>query len=79
VEGLTSSQDSRRATGRGGGAGGRNPRVVILGAGETARVEVVDLPDGSGVGDRFPFLGRTWRITGVRESSRVLFAESLEA
>lgn len=76
---MTSSQDSRRATGRGGGAGGCNPRVVILGEEETASVEVVELPSDSRIGDRFLHLGRTWRITGQRESSGVLFAELLEA
>lgn len=57
----------------------RRPRVVILDADGTARVAVVELPADSGVGDRFLHLGRTWRITGQRESSQVLFAEPLEA
>jgi hypothetical protein len=53
--------------------------VVILGEEETASVEVVELPSDSRIGDRFLHLGRTWRITGQRESSGVLFAELLEA
>lgn len=52
--------------------------MVILDADGSARVAVVELPADSGVGDRFLYLGRTWRITGQRESSQVLFAEPLE-
>lgn len=66
-------------TGRSGDSGSRHPRVVVFDSGGVPQVEVVELPADSGVGDRLLFLGRTWRITAQRESSRVLFAELLEA
>jgi hypothetical protein len=55
--------------------GRRRPRVVIF-AGEGApAVEVLELPEGAGVGARFQHLGTVWEITGLRSRSRVLVAE----
>lgn len=54
------------------------PRVVILNADEMAQIEVLELPDGTDVGARFSHGGTTWRITGLRASSRVFIAEPVE-
>lgn len=55
------------------------PRVVIFdGAGEP-RVEVVDLPDVSGPGDRFCHSGTKWQVTATRTGDRVLIARPAEA
>jgi hypothetical protein len=51
------------------------PRVVVLGHGETARVEVLELPEATTLGSSFSYCGRSWRITASRTSDRVLIAE----
>ena len=56
----------------------RSPRVVILSAEEAAQIKVIELPDGIGVGASFCHGGTTWRITGLRPSSRVFIAEPVE-
>lgn len=57
-------------------AGGvRRPRVVILDEGTSARVAVLELPDSVDVGASFCHSGISWRVTGLRTSSRVFIAE----
>lgn len=51
------------------------PRVVILDEGSSARVEVLELPEGVDVGASFCHSGTSWRVTGTRTSSRVFIAE----
>jgi hypothetical protein len=43
-----------------------------------AQIEVLELPDGIEVGASFCHGGTTWRITGLRTSSRVFIAEPVE-
>jgi hypothetical protein len=64
------SPDSRRDRGL-----NLRPRVVILSEGRSHVVEVLELPDSAATGDRFSHDGTTWRVTGLRRSSRVLIAE----
>jgi hypothetical protein len=54
------------------------PRVVILDQGESARVEILDLPESVTLGGSFCHLGTSWRVTGLRTSSRVFIAEPEE-
>jgi hypothetical protein len=49
--------------------------VVVLGHGEAARVEVLELPEATTLGSSFSYCGRSWRITASRTSDRVLIAE----
>ena len=68
----------RRRQSRGSDLGPRRrhrPRVVIFAFAETPEVEVLELPEGVGVGDRICHGGRTWRVTGSRTGARVLIAE----
>lgn len=58
-----------------GGRGKRRPRVVILDEGTSVRVAVLDLPDSTDVGTSFCHSGISWRIIGLRRSSRVFIAE----
>jgi hypothetical protein len=51
------------------------PRVVVLGHGESARVEVLELPEATTLGSSFSYCGKSWRITASRTRSRVLIAE----
>ncbi len=51
------------------------PRVVVLGHGESARVEVLELPEATTLGSSFSYCGKSWRITASRTSNRVLIAE----
>ena len=55
--------------------GARRPRVVILDEGGSARVAVLELPEGVTVGACFCHSGISWRVTGMRTSSRVFIAE----
>jgi len=48
---------------------------VILDEGTSARVAVLELPDSVDVGTRFCHSGISWRVTGLRPSSRVFIAE----
>ena len=50
-------------------------RVVILHGGSQARVQVLELPDTTGVGQAFRYDGKTWRVIGLRPSSKVFIAE----
>jgi hypothetical protein len=50
-------------------------RVVVLGHGESARVEVLELPESTTLGSNFSYCGRSWRVTASRTSNRVLIAE----
>ncbi len=54
--------------------GRRRPRVVILDAGDSARVAVLELPESLDVGGRFCHFGTCWRVTGQRPGSRVFIA-----
>jgi hypothetical protein len=51
------------------------PRVVVLDDGESARVEVLELPESTSVGGSFSHGGRWWRVTGHRTGARVLIAK----
>lgn len=51
------------------------PRVVILDAGESPRVEILELPTSATVGTSFRHCGQHWQVTGLRTSQRVLIAE----
>ena len=51
------------------------PRVVILDPGDSARVEVLDLPSDADLGASFSHGGTRWRVTGHRSRSGVLIAE----
>ncbi len=53
----------------------RRPRVVILDEGQSARVEVVELPESVHVGASFSHSGTSWRVIGERPHSRVFIAE----
>jgi hypothetical protein len=55
-----------------------SPRVVILSADEMAQIEVLELPDSIEVGASFSHGGTTWKIIGLRTSSRVFIAEPVE-
>jgi hypothetical protein len=48
---------------------------VILDEGTSARVEVLELPEEIDVGTSFCHSGMSWRVTGMRPSSRVFIAE----
>ena len=50
-------------------------QVVILAADDRARVEVLELPSGVGVGSEIHHLETEWRITARRRGSGVLIAE----
>lgn len=67
-------QSSSRTRDPGGGGRGR-PRVVILDAGDWARVAVLELPDSLEIGDRFCHSDTWWRVTGQRPRSRVFIAQ----
>lgn len=55
--------------------GGRGrPRVVILNAGDWARVAVLELPEALEIGGSFCHSGTWWRVTGQRPGSRVFIA-----
>lgn len=54
------------------------PRVVVLDDGQSARVEVLELPESTSVGGSFSHSGRWWRVTGHRTGARVLIAEPEE-
>jgi len=57
------------------GSGGRGrPRVVILDAGDWARVAVLELPEALEIGESFCHSGTWWRISGLRPGSRVFIA-----
>ena len=57
-------------------SGGRGrPRVVILDAGEWARVAVLELPEALEIGESFCHSGTWWRVTGQRPGSRVFIAQ----
>lgn len=58
-----------------GGRGDRHPRVVILDEGTSVQVAVLDLPESADVGTSFCHSGTSWRVTGMRRSSRVFIAE----
>jgi hypothetical protein len=49
--------------------------VVVLGHGEAARVEVLELPESTTLGSNFSYCGTSWRVTASRTSDRVLIAE----
>jgi hypothetical protein len=66
-------QSSSRTRDPGGGGRGR-PRVVILDAGDWARVAVLELPDSLEIGDRFCHSDTWWRVTSQRPGSRVFIA-----
>jgi hypothetical protein len=66
-------QSSSRTSGPGSG-GRERPRVVILDAGDSARVAVLELPESIDVGGRFRHFGTWWRVTGQRPGSRVFIA-----
>jgi hypothetical protein len=60
-----------------GGEGGfdvQRPRVVILDQGDSARVEIIELPESVTIGGSFCHLGICWRVTGQRPGSRVFIA-----
>lgn len=68
-----------RATSRSGSSGpGGGPRVVIFDAGDSPRVEVVDLPPSTEVGSVVRHAGGAWRIVATRTRSRVLIAVPVE-
>lgn len=67
-------QSSSRTRNPGGGGSGR-PRVVILDAGDWARVAVLELSDLLEIGDRFCHSDTWWRVTGQRPGSLVFIAE----
>jgi len=67
---------SRPQSSKGRGDIGRNrPRVVILDEGQSARVEVLELPEEIRIGASFCHSGTSWRVTGERPHSRVFIAE----
>lgn len=51
------------------------PRVVIFNRGCDTRVEVVQLPTATDLGEVIRHCGACWRITGSRTHHRVLVAE----
>ena len=56
-------------------SGGRGrQRVVILDAGDWARVAVLELPEALEIGGSFCHSGTWWRVTGQRPGSRVFIA-----
>lgn len=55
------------------------PRVVILEAEGEPRVEVLNLPDASSLGDCFCHSGTRWKVTATRTGDRVLIARPAEA
>ncbi len=69
------ARSARRAATASGSPALLYPRVVILHGNRQARVKVLELPDSTTVGGNFSHEGTTWRITGLRTSSRVLIAE----
>jgi hypothetical protein len=69
-------QSSSRTRDPGGGGRGR-PRVVILDAGDWARVAVLELPDSLEIGDRFCHSDTWWRVTNQRPGSRVFIAQPI--
>jgi hypothetical protein len=74
-----SPQCDRHANTRNGNGGyDLAPRVVILDSGETARVEVLELPQSATVGYAFCHSGRSWHVTGRRTADRVLIAAPVE-
>jgi len=50
-------------------------RVVIFEETAGARVEVLELPSTTRLGEVFRHCGHTWKITATRTHARVLFAE----
>ena len=67
---------SRPQASRGLGDPGRQrPRVVILDEGESARVEVLELPEELQIGASFCHSGTSWTVTGERQHSRVFIAQ----
>jgi len=51
------------------------PRVVIFALPGAPSIEVLDLPEGAGLGHRLCHGGRSWVIIGSRTGARVLIAE----
>lgn len=66
-------QSSSRPRNPESGSRGR-PRVVILDAGDWARVAVLEVPEALDIGGRFCHFGTWWRVTGQRPGSRVFIA-----
>ena len=64
-----------RETGGNGKSRRRQPRVVILDEGRSARVEILELPDTADVGTSFCHSGTSWRVIGERPQSRVFIAQ----
>jgi len=64
-----------RETGGNGKSRRRLPRVVILDEGQSARVEVLELPEAVDIGTSFCHSGTSWRVIGERPHSRVFIAE----
>jgi hypothetical protein len=54
---------------------GLQPRVVILDAGESPQVEILELPPSVTLGASFQYSGQSWQVTGLRTGQRVLIAE----
>lgn len=52
--------------------------VVIIDAGTTAQVIVVEQEEGLQLGSRFSHQGLVWQITGRRPHGRALVAEPVE-
>jgi len=50
------------------------PQVVILDAGDWARVAVLELPEALEIGGSFYHSNIWWRVTGQRPGSRVFIA-----
>jgi len=62
----------------GNNGGELRPRVIVLDSGDSATVEVLEVPETATLGYRFCHRGRSWCVTGRRTAERVLIATLAE-